>query len=166
MKDIYATTKKLVDLLVTLECWAGIVLFGLTGIIMASQIFMRRILNLPFIWAEDLTVFFFVWMTFLGAAVLYHRKTILSIDSLVIIFSQRVQRVLGIVVDILLFISLFYITQLAYEFFSLQKNLGHKLGGATGIQSYMMTLAVIIGMATMFFSTGVSLLNHCIRSKD
>ena len=166
MSSFNTSFKKLVDLVVTVECWTGIVLFGLTGTIMTLQIFMRRVLNLPFIWAEDLTVFLFVWMTFLGAAVLYHRKAILSIDSLVIIFSQRVQRVLGIVVDILLFISLFYITKLAYDFFSLQKNLGHKLGGATGIQSYMMTLAVIIGMATMFFSTGVSLLNHCIRPKD
>jgi len=65
MEAIYSPFKKVVDLLVKLECWVGIVLFGLTGIIMASQIFMRRILNLPFIWAEDLTVFLFVWMTFL-----------------------------------------------------------------------------------------------------
>jgi len=166
MDSIYSTFKKLVDSLVTLEGWIGIILFSLTGIIMTSQIFMRRVLNLPFIWAEDLTVFLFVWMAFLGAAVLYHRKTILSIDSLVNFFGQRVQRVIGVVVDILLFISLFYLTKLSYDFFSLQKNLGHKLGGATGIPSYMMTLAVIVGIATMFFSTVVSLLKYCVRSKN
>jgi TRAP-type C4-dicarboxylate transport system permease small subunit len=166
MDTLCITAKKLVDSLVTLESWVGIMLFAVTGIIMTSQIFMRRVLNLPFIWAEDLTVFLFVWMTFLGAAVLYHRKTILSIDSLVTVFSQRVQRSLGIVVDILLFVSLFYLTKLSYDFFGLQKNLGHKLGGATGMPSYMMTLAVIVGMATMFISTLVSLLNHCVQSKN
>jgi TRAP-type C4-dicarboxylate transport system permease small subunit len=158
--------RKLVDSLVTLECWIGVLLFSVTGIIMVMQILMRRVFNLPFIWAEDLTVFFFVWMSFLGAAVLYHRKIILSIDSLVTFFSQRVQKGIEILVDIVLFISLIYLTKLSYEFFNLQKNLGHKLGGATGIPSYVMTFAVLVGMATMFFSTALSLMKHCVRSKD
>ena len=166
MSSFNTSFKKLVDLVVTVECWTGIVLFGLTGTIMTLQIFMRRVLNLPFIWAEDLTVFLFVWMTFLGAAVLYHRKAILSIDSLVVILPENIQRALGILVDILLFISLFYLTKLAFDFFGLQRNLGHKLGGATGIPSSVMTLSVMVGMTTMFFSTGVSLLNHLIRAKN
>jgi len=166
MDTLCITIKRVVDSLVTLESWIGIILFAVTGIIMSLQIFMRRVLNLPFIWAEDLTVFLFVWVTFLGAAVLYHRKTILSIESLVTVFSQRVQRLLGIVVDILLFVSLFYLAKLSCDFFGLQKNLGHKLGGATGLPSYMMTLAVIVGMATMFISTLVSLMNHCVQSKN
>jgi len=166
MGTLFLTIKKLIDSLVTFESWIGIILFAVTGIIMTSQIFMRRVLNLPFIWAEDLTVFLFVWMTFLGAAILYHRRIILSIDSLVSTFSQRVERRLGVAVDILLFVSLFYLTKLSYDFFILQKNLGHKLGGATGMPSYMMTLAVIVGMATMFISTLVSLLNHWVQSKN
>jgi len=166
MGTLFLTIKKLIDSLVTFESWIGIILFAVTGIIMTSQIFMRRVLNLPFIWAEDLTVFLFVWMTFLGAAILYHRRIILSIDSLVSTFSQRVERRLGVAVDILLFVSLFYLTKLSYDFFILQKNLGHKLGGATGMPSYMMTLAVIVGMATMFISTLVSLLNHCVPPKN
>jgi TRAP-type C4-dicarboxylate transport system permease small subunit len=154
--------RTLVDWLVAVECWVAIGLFTITGVVMAAQIFVRRVLNLPFIWAEDLTVFLFVWITFLGAAVLYHRKAILAIDTVVAHASPRVQRALGVAVDVLVLGSLLYVTWLAWSFFGAQRGLGHKLGGATGIPSYAMTLSVVVGMATMLVSTAASLMQSCL----
>lgn len=162
MRRAYARFRTLVDWIITLECWAAVVLFSLTGVVIAVEIFARRVLNLPFVWAEDVTVFLFVWTAFLGAAVLYDRKAALSVDSLVSRLTPRAQRRLGVVVDLVLFASLFYLTRLSYDFFAIQKGLGHKLGGATGIPSYMMTLAVLVGMTTMFVSTAASLMKHCV----
>lgn len=162
MARAYAGVRTLVDWLISVECWVAVLMFAATGGVMAVQIFVRRVLNMPFVWAEDLTVFLFVWTTFLGAAVLYDRKAILSIDSLVSYLTPRAQKWLGVVVDLVLFVSLFYLTRLAYEFFSVQKGLGHKLGGATGIPSYVMTLSVMVAMATMFISTAASLMKWCV----
>ena len=83
MRRVYARFRALVDWIITLELRVAVVLFSLTGVVIAAEIFARRVLNLPFVWAEDLTVFLFVWTAFLGAAVLYDRNAALSIDSLV-----------------------------------------------------------------------------------
>lgn len=166
MERAYAAFRTLVNGLITLECWIAVVLFGVTGIVMAAQVFVRRVLNRPFIWAEDFTVFLFVWTTFLGAAVLFDRKAILSIDTLVGHLTPAARKRLGVVVDLVLLVSLFYLTRLAYDFASVQKDLGHQLGGATGIPSYVLTLSVMLGMATMFISTTASLWKHMLPGPD
>ncbi len=162
MERAYARLRSLLDRIVSLQCGVAVVLFGLTGILMATEIVARKGLNLPVIWAEDLTVFMFVWTAFLGAAVLYDRKEALSIDSLVRHLSPRTQKYLGIAVDLLLFVALLYLAWLSYKFLVIQKGLGHKLGGATGIPSYVMTLSVLICFTTMFVSTALSLMKYFV----
>ncbi|MBL0290917.1 MAG: hypothetical protein IPQ15_09685 [Betaproteobacteria bacterium] len=46
------------------------------------------------------------------------------------------------------------------------KSLGHKLGGATGLPSYAMTLAVLTSVTTMFVSTVAMLMKHCIPAGE
>lgn len=166
MQRAYAAFRKLVDGLIRLECRIATFLFGVTGIVMAAQIFMRKVLNRPFVWAEDLVVFLFVWTTFLGAAVLYDRKALLSIDTLVGRLTPVARKRLAVVVDLLLLVSLFHLTRVAYDFASVQKELGHRLGGATGIPSFVLTLSVMLGMATMFLSTMASLSKHALSEPD
>ena len=152
----------LVGRVVAVELWIAVFLFASTGVLIAVQIVARRVFNLPFVWAEDLTVFLFVWTSFLGAAVLYDRRAALSIDTFTSRLTPRAQARLAIVVDVVLFVALLYLSRLAYDFFVIQKDLGHKLGGATGLPSYAMTMAVLIAMATMFASTAAMLMGHCI----
>jgi C4-dicarboxylate transporter DctM subunit len=166
MERAYEAFRMLVNRLITLECWIAVVLFGVTGIVMVAQVFVRHVLNLPFIWAEDLTVFLFVWTTFLGAAVLFDRKALLSIDTLVGHLTPVARKRLSVVVDLVLLVSLFYFTWLAYDFAVVQKELGNQLGGATGIPSYVLTLSVMLGMATMFLSTTASLLKRLLPASD
>ncbi len=166
MKRAYTWLRAIVDRIVAVELWVAVVLFGLTGIVIAVEIVARRVFGLPFVWAEDLTVFLFVWTAFLGAAVLYDRREALSIDTLTSRLTPRVQAHLGIVVDVLLFVSLLYLARLSYDFFAVQKSLGHKLGGATGLPSYAMTLAVLTSVATMFVSTVTMLMKHCIPAGE
>ena len=162
MKRAYTWLRAIVDRVVAVELWVAVALFALTGIVIAIQVVARRVFNLPFGWAEDLSVFLFVWTSFLGAAVLYDRREALSIDTLTSRLGPRTQAGLVIVVDVLLFAFLAYLGRLSYDFFVVQKSLGHKLGGATGLPSYAMTLAVVTCMATMFVSTVTMLLKHCI----
>ena len=158
MASAHAGLRTLLDPVVRLELGAATALFALTGVLMAAQIVARMVFGLPIVWAEDLTVFMFVWTTFLGAAVLYDRKQALAIDALVNRFPTRVQRVVAFVVDAFLLVALVWLCKLTWDFIAVQRGMGHKLGGATGLPSYVMTLSVLVGFASMTASTVASLL--------
>lgn len=158
MERTHAALRKLVDPAVRLQCAAATILFALTGLVMGAQIVARKVFDLPIVWAEDLTVIMFVWTTFLGAAVLYDRKEALAIDSLVSRFSARTQRRIARAVDVLLLVALVYLCKLTWDFVTIQKGMGHKLGGATGIPSYVLTVSVLVGFVSMTASTIASLL--------
>ena len=151
---------------VGLQYAAATILFALTGLLMAAQILVRKGLGLPLVWAEDLTVFMFVWTTFLGAAVLYHRKQSLAIDAFVTRLSPRAQRIVARVVDLLLLAALVYLCKLTWDFVVVQKGMGHKLGGATGIPSWVLTLSVLVGFVSMTGSTVVSLMKPLSSGRE
>lgn len=148
----------MLDPVVRLELGAATALFTLTGVLMGAQIIARMGFGVPIVWAEDLTVFMFVWTTFLGAAVLYDRKHALAIDALVSRFSASSQRRVAFAVDCFLLVALAWFCKLTFDFIAVQRGMGHKLGGATGLPSYVMTLSVLVGFASMTVSTIASLL--------
>jgi TRAP-type C4-dicarboxylate transport system permease small subunit len=158
MPQVHARLRALLDPVVRLELGAATVLFALTGVLMGAQIIARMVFGVPIEWAEDLTVFMFVWSTFLGAAALYDRKQALAIDALVNRFSPEAQRRVAFAVDVVLLAALAYFCKLTWDFIAIQRGMGHKLGGATGLPSYVMTLSVLIGFVSMTASTLVSLL--------
>lgn len=132
-------------------------LFSLTGVLMMAEIVARKGLDLPIVWAEDLTVFMFVWTTFLGAAVLYDRKQALVIDALVSRLPPRVRANVAIVVDVVVLAALVYLIVLTWRFLAIQHAMGHKLGGATGIPSYVLTASVLVCFVSFTGSTVASI---------
>lgn len=158
MERLHSRLRAVLDPVIGVQLVAGTVLFTLTGVLMTVQILARKGLDLPIVWAEDLTVFMFVWATFLGAAVLYDRRQALAIDTLVNRFSPRTRARLAHAVDLVLLVALVILCKLSWDFLVIQKGMGHKLGGATGIPSYVLTLSVLIGFVSMTASTLASLL--------
>jgi TRAP-type C4-dicarboxylate transport system permease small subunit len=43
------------------------VCFAIMALVLALQIFMRYVMNMPLIWSEELARYIFVWATFIGA---------------------------------------------------------------------------------------------------
>ena len=72
---------------------------SVTCIIMLLQVFLRRVFNSPIVWAEDLAVFIFIWITFLGAAILFQKKAMISVDSFVMLFSEKVRLIIELIVE-------------------------------------------------------------------
>ncbi|MBL0290916.1 MAG: TRAP transporter small permease subunit [Betaproteobacteria bacterium] len=66
MKRAHTWLRAILDRVVAVELWVAVALFGLAGVVIAVEIVARRVFNLPFVWAEDLTVFLFVWTAFLA----------------------------------------------------------------------------------------------------
>lgn len=166
MERTHAGLRAFMDRFVGLQFAAATVLFTLTGVLMCAQILARKGLGLPMVWAEDLTVFMFVWTTFLGAAVLYDRKEALAIDALVSRFSPPAQRRVALCVDLLLVVALVYLCKLTWDFVLVQRGMGHKLGGATGIPSWVLSVSVLVGFVSMTGSTIASLMKSSTPARD
>jgi TRAP-type C4-dicarboxylate transport system permease small subunit len=58
---------KLIEKLHKLEEGFIMVCFAVMGLVLALQIFMRYVLNMPLIWSEEMARYLFVWATFIGA---------------------------------------------------------------------------------------------------
>ena len=93
-----------------------------------------------------------------GEELLRDRKQSLAIDALVNRFPPATQRGVAFAVDLALLVALAYFCKLTFDFIAIQRGMGHKLGGATGLPSYVMTLSVLVGFASMTVSTIASLL--------
>ena len=60
-------------------------LFGMglgMALLVAVQVFFRYVLNHSIFWSEELARFLLVWLTFLGATVVYYRGVHASVDFL------------------------------------------------------------------------------------
>jgi len=131
----------------------GTVFFALLTVVMLTQIFMRRVVNRPFVWAEDLNVLLFVWITFMGAAVLFSRKQLISVDMLFTRLPRRTAHIVELVFDVVLLFSSSYGLKLSIDFLKRQIALGHKLGGGLGLPSWAMTAALVASMASILLSS-------------
>jgi TRAP-type C4-dicarboxylate transport system permease small subunit len=140
--------------------WLATALFGTQCSVMLLQIFMRRIVNRPFVWAEDLVVLLFVWITYLGAAVLFDKGTLITVDLFVMLLPKKLRVAASFLVDILIAGFAVYVCVLASQFLGRQVRLGHKLGGALGLPSWSMTAALVLSIAAMSLSSLHRILNR------
>lgn len=148
--------------LLLIACAACLVVVFFTTLL---QIFMRKVLHSPLVWAEDLAVFLFIWITFLGAAVLFDRKLLISIDAVVTLLPPQLQRACHAISSVIIVISMGYLLHLSWEFMLRQQTLGHNLGGALRVPSWVVMIPVIIAVAGMIVSSLASVLSR-IEDRD
>lgn len=65
-----------------------ILCFGLVAVMFFS-VFERYILNTPLIWANDMSIFIFIWMSFLGMSTAVKLKEHITFDFISHIFSKK-----------------------------------------------------------------------------
>ncbi|MDF1779066.1 MAG: TRAP transporter small permease [Rhizobiaceae bacterium] len=156
------TKQQIYNLMVTASALALVVIFVTTLI----QVFMRRFLHSPLVWAEDLAVFLFIWITFLGAAILYDRKILISIDTIVTLLPVRAQQFCQAVGNVIALISLAYLLNLSWQFMMRQRALDHNLGGALSVPSWVVMIPLIISVAAMMVSCLISMISWFAKQGD
>ena len=79
-------------------------------VIAVAAVWWRYALNDPLGWSEQVSRILFVWMTFLGAAVLYRQRMHIAIDMLVLLLPAPVQRLLywSVEFGVLIFVVVFF----------------------------------------------------------
>ena len=137
-----------------------------TCLVMLAQVFLRRVFNSPIVWAEDLAVFLFIWITFLGAAILFQKRGLSSVDTLVMLFSEKIRLVIEALMDLVILITSVYLMKLSLDFMVRQQALGHKLGGALGIPIWVVTLSIITSMVLMILFSALAIMKKVLIARD
>ena len=85
--------------------------FGM-AVLVAVQVFFRYVLNHSLFWSEELARFLLVWLTFLGASVVYYRGVNACVDFLYLRMGRKGRRNLDLAVHL---VSLaFFIVMIIY----------------------------------------------------
>jgi len=87
------------------------------------QIFFRYVFNLAFVWVFPMTLLLFIWMTFLGAFVVYRRKKDIVVRFIVNLFPFGPQNILLLVTNILTILLLIWILSEAPTIFQRQSSI-------------------------------------------
>jgi TRAP-type C4-dicarboxylate transport system permease small subunit len=86
------------------EYTAAVLLLGATLVIFFAAVF--RSFDRPLNWSLDIALFLFAWSVFLSAEVAMRKGNLVNVEFLVQRFPQSVQRVLGILIYITIFVFL------------------------------------------------------------
>jgi len=89
-----------------LDDWIGIVLMGFIVSLACANVLMRYVVGRPWAWVEEITVFAFVWLTMFGATAVIMYEGHCSIDVLARKLPEPARRVLDIVVNLIVLITL------------------------------------------------------------
>ena len=91
------------------------VLFGMgfgMAVVVAAQVFSRYVLNHSIFWSEELARFLLVWLTFLGAGVVYRRGGHASLEIFYVLFPLKIQKITSIIIHLVAFI--FFVVIIIY----------------------------------------------------
>jgi len=70
-------------------------LVGAIVVITLAAVWWRYVINAPLAWPEQVSRIMFVWVTFVGAAVLYRERLHVAIDMFVAALPHTARRILG-----------------------------------------------------------------------
>ena len=84
--------------------------------LLTVQVFFRYVLNNSIVWAEEVLLYMFSWMIFLGAAINVRRKSHVLIDAFVKILPARSQQALEMLVYMMLLVIFVVMTVKGAQF--------------------------------------------------
>lgn len=76
----------------------------------ASDVIIRAVWDVSYGGLQELTMIAFCWVTFIGMTVIYKKKELVSIDSLIILFPSRARKTVAAFIDILLLFANIFLT--------------------------------------------------------
>ncbi|MCB7066963.1 TRAP transporter small permease [Enterocloster citroniae] len=151
MKRISDITLKVEEILAAgLLCLISVLVFGSA---------VARTIGVPINWAQDIALLAFAWLTFLGADVVAKSGRLINIDMLTNQLPKVVQKLLGIVFDMMMLLFLFIL--IVYGFLLVSQSWS-RMFNTLKLSYAWCTLAVPVG-ALLLFTTAAGMLVRDIR---
>lgn len=108
---------------------------------------VTRTLGMPINWAQDISLLAFGWLTFLGADVVARSGKLINIDMLTNHLPKLVQKILGIIFDLMMLLFLFIL--IVYGFLLVSQS-WTRLFNTLKLSYAWCTLAVPVGSLLLF----------------
>jgi len=138
--------KRFLDLMEKICLLISVLAVGVMITINAIQIFFRYVLNMAFVWVFPVTMLLFIWMTFLGAFVVYRRKKDIIVRFLVNMIPSGGQNILLLITNILIMLLLIWILSEATTIFQRQASIMQIIP----LPRYTKAVPLFIGVAGIF----------------
>ena len=103
--------KKLYQILLRILEVIAMITIGLMVIVVFYSVISRFVLNSSIAWAEEVSRFLMMWMTFVGAVVAFEEDKHMRFDSLVNVFPEKLRAVVLIAGYALIFVLLVNLTR-------------------------------------------------------
>jgi TRAP-type C4-dicarboxylate transport system permease small subunit len=110
------------------------------------QVFFRYVLNAAFVWVFPVTMLLFIWMTFLGAFVVYRRKKDIVVSFIVNLFPGLGRAIFTLATNILILLFLLLILLEAPKLISQQTSIMQ----VVPLPRYFQAIPLFIGLAGIF----------------
>ncbi len=86
-------------------------------VVMANvNVLFRYFFNYPLRWGEEFITSLFVWTVFIGSSYAHRTKSHMSVDILVKMFPEKLQKVISIIISILELLILIMLTVISAQF--------------------------------------------------
>ena len=130
-------------------------LVGAIVVITLASVWWRYVLNAPLAWPEQVSRILFVWITFVGAAVLYRERLHVAIDMFMAPLPRAARRAVGWAIELLIlafnFVLLLYGLKLSVD------TLGQTFGALDITPaSFYFAAPVAAGMMILYFLERIS----------
>ena len=130
-------------------------LVGAIVVITLASVWWRYVLNAPLAWPEQVSRILFVWITFVGAAVLYRERLHVAIDMFMALLPRAARRAVGWAIELLIlafnFVLLLYGLKLSVD------TLGQTFGALDITPaSFYFAAPVAAGMMILYFLERIS----------
>ncbi|KUK86352.1 MAG: C4-dicarboxylate transport system (Permease small protein) [candidate division TA06 bacterium 34_109] len=122
-------------------------LTGVMVLLLIAQVATRYIFRGSIYWAGEMSVWVFIWITYLGAALLYKRKNLIIVKLLDFILPEKIKKVLEIFVDVI--VALF-LAVIFYYSIPVVKAYSNQYATSVYISRSLMFLSLPISFTLIF----------------
>ena len=135
-------------------------LFFIIGAMITYEVVARYVFLAPTIWAEEMSQFFQIWATYLGAAYILKHRKLISIDTLVSRFSPRTQWFFDLFsllfIAVFCVVAIFYGSQIVIE----SVEVGRSTSTMMAVPKWMTESAIPIGFTLLLLQVISEILHH------
>ena len=149
----------------TISEWCGKFaawLFFILALMITYEVVACYVFLAPTIWAEEMSQFFQIWATYLGAAYILKHRKLISIDTLVSRFSPKVQWFFDLFslmfISVFCVVAIFYGSQIVIE--SIQ--VGRSTSTMLAVPKWMTESAIPVGFTLLLLQVFAEIIRHIL----
>lgn len=147
---------KLDELVASLEKLLMTLMCGALAVLLIAQSILRYVFSAPLFWAEEISVFLLLGVTFFGMSYLLHKRQLINIDFVVLSLSVSLRRLVDLVTTLIGLALLAILAWLCFEWVS-RPEVRLEMSATTGLPRYLNYGFLLVALVLMLFHQMIAL---------